>query len=82
MALVLSEHTIHPDVANTWRWVRLRGWRAASARERGANVSGIDSALLAVEIPRQRVPEVDFRVGEMDGLGAGMGRRTLFAHTA
>lgn len=44
------------------------GMAAALARERGAKVSGIDAALAAVEIARVRVPDAEFRVGEMETL--------------
>jgi SAM-dependent methyltransferase len=44
------------------------GVAAAIARGRGAKVSGIDAALQAVEIARHRVPDADFRVGEMETL--------------
>lgn len=44
------------------------GVAAAIARERGAKVSGIDAALQAVEIARERVPHADFRVGELEAL--------------
>jgi SAM-dependent methyltransferase len=44
------------------------GVAAAIARERGAKVSGIDAALQFVEIARERVPDGDFRVGELEAL--------------
>jgi ubiquinone/menaquinone biosynthesis C-methylase UbiE len=44
------------------------GVAAAIASERGARVSGIDAALPAVEIARKRVPDADFRVGEIEAL--------------
>jgi SAM-dependent methyltransferase len=44
------------------------GVAAAIARRRGAHVSGIDAAQPAVEIARERLPEGDFRVGEMQAL--------------
>jgi SAM-dependent methyltransferase len=44
------------------------GVAAALAHERGAEVSGIDAARPAIEIARERVPEADFRVGELEAL--------------
>jgi ubiquinone/menaquinone biosynthesis C-methylase UbiE len=44
------------------------GVAAAIARERGAKVSGIDAAAASVEIARERVPDADFRVGELEAL--------------
>lgn len=44
------------------------GVAAAIARERGAAVAGIDAALPAVENARRRVPDGEFRVGEMEAL--------------
>jgi SAM-dependent methyltransferase len=44
------------------------GVAAAIAHERGAKVSGLDAALPAVEIARERVPNADFRVGELEAL--------------
>lgn len=44
------------------------GVAAAIARGRGALISGIDAALQAVEIARERVPDGEFRVGEMESL--------------
>jgi SAM-dependent methyltransferase len=44
------------------------GVAAAIARERGAKVSGIDASAPTVEIARQRVPDGDFRVGELEAL--------------
>jgi SAM-dependent methyltransferase len=44
------------------------GVAAAIAHERGATVSGLDAALPAIEIARERVPEGTFRVGELEAL--------------
>jgi SAM-dependent methyltransferase len=44
------------------------GVAAAIARERGATVSGLDAAQPFVEIARERVPDADFRVGELEVL--------------
>jgi SAM-dependent methyltransferase len=44
------------------------GVAATIAHKRGANVSGIDAALSAIEIARERVPDADFRVGELEAL--------------
>jgi SAM-dependent methyltransferase len=44
------------------------GVAAAIAHERGAKVCGLDAALPAVEIARERVPDGDFRVGELEAL--------------
>jgi SAM-dependent methyltransferase len=44
------------------------GVAAAIARQRGAKVSGIDAAPPMVEIARERVPDADFRVGELEAL--------------
>jgi SAM-dependent methyltransferase len=44
------------------------GLAAAIAHERGAKVSGLDAALPFVEIARERVPDGDFRVGELEAL--------------
>lgn len=44
------------------------GGAAAIARGRGAAVSGIDAALPSIEIARERVPDGDFRVGELEAL--------------
>jgi SAM-dependent methyltransferase len=44
------------------------GVAAAIALERGAKVSGIDAALPMVEIARERVPDADLRVGELEAL--------------
>jgi 2-polyprenyl-3-methyl-5-hydroxy-6-metoxy-1,4-benzoquinol methylase len=38
------------------------------ASQRGARVSGLDAAENLIEIPRERVPSGDFRVGEMEEL--------------
>jgi SAM-dependent methyltransferase len=44
------------------------GVAAAIAHERGAKVCGLDAALPAVEIARERVPAGEFRVGELEAL--------------
>jgi SAM-dependent methyltransferase len=44
------------------------GMAAVIAHERGAKVSGLDAARPAVEIARERVPDADFRVGELEAL--------------
>jgi SAM-dependent methyltransferase len=44
------------------------GVAAGIAHERGAKVSGIDAAPPAIEIARERVPDADFRVGELEAL--------------
>ena len=44
------------------------GVAAAIAHERGAKVSGLDAALQAIEIARERVGDGDFRVGELEAL--------------
>jgi SAM-dependent methyltransferase len=44
------------------------GVAAAIARERGANIDGIDASHPSVEIARTRVPDGAFRVGEMEAL--------------
>jgi ubiquinone/menaquinone biosynthesis C-methylase UbiE len=44
------------------------GLAARLAAERGARVTGIDAAATLIEIARQRVPEGDFRVGEIEEL--------------
>ena len=49
------------------------GVAAQIARERGAKVSGIDASPPAAEIARDRVPDGDFRVGEMQALPYGDG---------
>jgi SAM-dependent methyltransferase len=41
---------------------------AAIAHARGAQASGIDASLPTVEIARERVPEGEFRVGELEAL--------------
>lgn len=41
---------------------------AGLAAEQGANVSGIDAASSLIEIARKRVPEADFRVGDLQFL--------------
>jgi SAM-dependent methyltransferase len=44
------------------------GVAAAIARERGAQVSGLDAAGPAIEFARARVPDGDFRVGDLEEL--------------
>jgi ubiquinone/menaquinone biosynthesis C-methylase UbiE len=48
------------------------GWGAGRfsriAADRGAMISGLDATASFVEIARERVPEGDFRVGEMEDL--------------
>lgn len=44
------------------------GLACALAAGRGARVSGIDASTGLVELARQRVPEGDFRVGDMESL--------------
>lgn len=44
------------------------GMAAASAAERGAVVSGIDAAESLLEIARERVPDGDFRQGDLEAL--------------
>jgi SAM-dependent methyltransferase len=44
------------------------GVAAAIAHERGVIVSGIDASAPAIEIARERVPDADFRAGEMEAL--------------
>jgi SAM-dependent methyltransferase len=44
------------------------GVAAAIAHERGAQVTGIDAAPAAIEFARRRVPDGNFRVGEIEAL--------------
>lgn len=44
------------------------GMAAQIARERGAQVSGLDAAANLLEIARKRVPDGDFRQGELESL--------------
>jgi SAM-dependent methyltransferase len=44
------------------------GVAAALAHERGARVWGLDAAPAAIEFARRRVPDGDFRVGEIEAL--------------
>jgi SAM-dependent methyltransferase len=47
------------------------GMAAQLAAERGARVSGFDATEPLVEVARERVPEGDFRVGDMESLPYG-----------
>lgn len=47
------------------------GVAARIAHERGAKVSGLDAVAPSIEIARERVPEGDFRVGELEALPYG-----------
>jgi SAM-dependent methyltransferase len=44
------------------------GMAAQLARGRGASVSGLDATEALIEVARERVPDGDFRVGEMEQL--------------
>lgn len=47
------------------------GFALSCAAIRGATVTGLDAAPALIEIARRRVPEADFRVGEMEELPFG-----------
>lgn len=44
------------------------GGAALLASERGAHVAGLDAAARSIEVARERVPDGDFRVGDMETL--------------
>jgi SAM-dependent methyltransferase len=72
-----AQHELYPpvfDAAGVGRGTSLldvgcgSGVAAAIAHERGAQVSAIDAAPPAIEIARERVPDSEFRVGELEAL--------------